>query len=103
MCKKRLLIYPNFYLHEELSILQVFGDLEHLIEHSKTNNKLGHVANREEKIMYLETDMDGICIKSEESAAMPNPVMDSLFNANDDAIAKKSKNLAPVSRYVHVF
>ena len=53
--------------------------------------------------MYLETDMDGMCIKSEESAAMPNPVMDSLFNANNDAIAKQSKNLAPVSRSVHVF
>ena len=90
-------------MYRKLSKFQVFGNLEHLIEQSKTNSKLGHEANREEKIMYLETDEYGSCIKSQESAAMPNPVMDRLFNANDDAIAKQSKNLSPVSRYVHVF
>ena len=84
-------------MYGKLSKFQVFGNLEHLIEHSKKNRELGHDANREEKIMYLET-VDGKCSNSQESAAIPNRVMDSLFNAENDFIAKQSKNLAPVSR-----
>ena len=67
-----------------------------MIEQSKNNNELGHEANREEKIMYLEAE-NGECNNPQESAEIPNPMMDSLLN-KDDFIAKQSKNLAPVSR-----
>ena len=76
-------------------MIQVFGDLIHLLKNAEENWKQGHNASRVEKIMYLETNNDGKC-KNENHTKPAIETIDDNKMLDDVHL----ENSAPISRYL---
>ena len=81
-------------------MIQVFGDLIHLLDVARNNTRDGHEANRIEKIMYLETDKDVECkLSGSKSTTHSKPAIE-IIDDNMTFDDMHLENSAPISRYL---
>ena len=86
---------------QKYSDSQIFGDLPYLINRAKDNQRIGHHAHREEKIMYLET-RDGHCVEPRKLEKPQAPTTDTAFYAKKEFGDSQLRNVAPISRYMTI-
>ena len=81
-------------------MIQLFGDLIHLLVEAENNTELGHEANREEKIMYLEANKDGECKTSDsKNTNHSKPAIETISQDSKIFDGMHLENSAPISRY----
>ena len=81
-------------------MIQVFGDLIHLLDVAKNNTIDGHKVNRIEKIMYLETDKEEECKLSGSKIATHSKPAIEVIDDNKIFDGMHLENSAPISRYL---